>query len=32
MHVEGVYDEERAEHIFNVVKGFMQHLATKLSE
>jgi predicted transcriptional regulator len=32
MHVEGIYDEERANHILTVIKGFMQHLATKLKE
>lgn len=32
MHVEGTYTEERALHIFNLVKGFMQHLAERVSE
>lgn len=27
MHVEGIYEPDRAMHILNVVKGFMQHLA-----
>jgi hypothetical protein len=32
MHVERVYTDEEAEHIFNAVKGFMQKLATRLNE
>jgi hypothetical protein len=32
MHVEKVYDEEKALDVFNAVKGFMRHLATKLHE
>jgi hypothetical protein len=32
MHVENIYDEERAEDIFNAVKGFMRHLAKHLDE
>jgi hypothetical protein len=32
MHVENQYDEERAEDIFNSVKGFMRHLAKHLDE
>ncbi len=32
MHVEKVYTEEQAEDIWNAVKGFMRHLATKLKE
>lgn len=32
MHVRDSYDEQRAEAIFDHVKQFMQHLATKLTE
>lgn len=32
MHVEKVYTEEQAEDVWNAVKGFMRHLATKLKE
>jgi hypothetical protein len=32
MHVEKVYTEEQAEEIWNAVRGFMRHLATKLKE
>jgi len=32
MHVERTYTEEQAQDIWNVVKGFMRHLATKLKE
>jgi hypothetical protein len=32
MHVDKTYDEERAEDIYNAVKGFMRHLATHLDE
>ncbi len=32
MHVENVYDEEKALDVLNSVKGFMRHLATRLSE
>jgi hypothetical protein len=32
MHVEHIYDEERALDVFNSVRAFMRHLATKLSE
>lgn len=32
MHVEASYDEERAEDIYNAVRGFMRYLATELSE
>lgn len=32
MHVENTYDEERAEDIYNAVKGFMRHLAKHLDE
>jgi hypothetical protein len=32
MHAQAVYTEEKAEEIFNSVKSFMQHLATRLSE
>jgi hypothetical protein len=32
MHMHERYDEERATDIFNNVRGFMRHLATKLSE
>lgn len=32
MHIESRYDDQRASHIYNVVKGFMQHLAIKLQE
>jgi hypothetical protein len=31
-HLHERYDEERAEEIFNSVKAFMKHLATRLSE
>lgn len=31
-HLHERYDEERAEEIFNSVKGFMRHLATRLYE
>lgn len=32
MHVEHIYDEEKALDVFNSVRAFMRHLATKLSE
>jgi hypothetical protein len=32
IHVGSMYDNERAADVFNVVKAFMRHLATKLSE
>lgn len=32
MHVESKYDDQRAGHIYNVVMGFMKHLADKLCE
>jgi len=32
MHVEGVYDPARALHIYEVVKGFVQHLATNIGQ
>lgn len=32
MHIRGSYDPERAEDIFNAVKGFMRHLAIELTE
>ena len=32
MHIEKVYTEEQAEDIWNAVRGFMRHLATKLKE
>ncbi len=32
MHIERVYTEEQAQDIWNVVKGFMRHLATQLAE
>lgn len=32
MHLRDRYDEERAETIFQSVRGFMQHLAIRLSE
>lgn len=32
LHVEINYDEERALEIFNAVKAFMRHLATKVTE
>lgn len=32
MHVERKYTEEEAEHIFNVVKGFMKNLASRIDE
>jgi hypothetical protein len=32
MHVENIYTEEQAEDIWNAVRGFMRHLATKLKE
>lgn len=32
MHVENAYDEERAEDIYNAVKGFMRHLANHVDE
>lgn len=32
MHVEKVYDEEKATDVMNAVKGFMRHLATELKE
>ena len=32
MHVEKIYTKEQAEDIWNAVKGFMRHLATKLKE
>jgi HEPN domain-containing protein len=32
MHVENSYDEERAEDVYNAVKGFMRHLAKHLDE
>ncbi|MDQ3696728.1 MAG: hypothetical protein M3373_01695 [Gemmatimonadota bacterium] len=32
MHVHGVYDSERAQDIFNAVRGLMRHLASELHE
>lgn len=32
MHIESVYDGEKALEIYNAVRAFMRHLATKLSE
>jgi len=32
MHVESIYDEPGAENVFDAVKSFMRHLATKLKE
>jgi len=32
LHVEQVYDEERARDVFNAVTAFMRHLATNISE
>jgi len=32
MHVETIYDEEKSFEVFNAVKGFMRHLATRLKE
>jgi hypothetical protein len=32
MHVDVTYDEGGAEMVFNSIKGFMQHLATRLKE
>jgi len=32
MHVGSIYDNERALDVFNAVKAFMRHLATKLCE
>jgi len=32
MHVENIYDEERARDVFNAVRGFMRHLAHHLDE
>lgn len=32
MHVERTYDEEKAKDVFNSVRSFMRHLATKLVE
>jgi len=32
MHIVNVYTLEQAEEIFNAVRGFMRHLATRLSE
>ena len=32
MHVEQQYTPEMAEDVYNAVRGFMRHLATKLSE
>jgi hypothetical protein len=32
MHIVNQYTSEQAEDIFNAVRGFMRHLATKLSE
>jgi hypothetical protein len=32
MHVRGKYDDKEAEHIFALVRGLMQHLATRLRE
>lgn len=32
MHVERTYTEEQAEDVWNAIKGFMRHLATKLKE
>jgi len=32
MHVENTYDDERAEDVFNAVKGFMRHLAKHIDE
>ncbi len=32
MHIERVYTQEQTEDIWNAVKGFMRHLATRLKE
>jgi len=32
MHIEKVYTEEQVESIWNAIKGFMRHLATKIKE
>jgi hypothetical protein len=32
MHADKVYDSERAEDIYNSVRGFMRHLAEHLDE
>jgi len=32
MHIQNQYDEERAEDIYNSVKGFMRHIAKNLDE
>jgi hypothetical protein len=32
LHVDKVYDSERAEHIYRMVRDFMEHLSTKLAE
>ncbi|MGE0645094.1 MAG: hypothetical protein AB7P24_15630 [Nitrospira sp.] len=32
MHIDQIYDSEQAVAVLNAVKGFMRHLATKLSE
>jgi hypothetical protein len=32
MHIERIYSEQEAEHIFNAVQAFMQHLASRLTE
>ena len=32
MHVEGTYAPERAQHIFNLIKGFMQHLVERVRQ
>ena len=32
MHVENIYDQEKALDVFNAVKGFMRHLARHISE
>jgi len=32
MHIERSFSEQEAEHIFNAVQAFMEHLATRLTE